>query len=150
VSAVSFTRRGVDINSVVTSLIFTAVMLIRTTLSTLRPAIGQEAPPPAAFGADWPTFRGNNARTGVAGSPGPHAHPQERWRFSLPTGVDTGRSSPTVAGGIVYVGAWGILYAVDAKTGIERGLYVLPEPAQLRALALALNLDPQAMWELSG
>src|SRR5262245_37273736 len=33
---------------------------------------------------------------------------------------------------------------------LERGEYVLPEPARLRALALAIGEPPETLWKISG
>ena len=60
-------------------------------------------------------FRGNSQHTGVYDGKGGFPVQKERWRFK--TG-NVNRSTPAVAGGVVYVGSHtGNLYAIDAKTG---------------------------------
>lgn len=64
--------------------------------------------------ADWPTFRGDAARTGVACAPVP-ATLAIAWSTQLGESVD---ASPAVAGGRVYVGADnGRLYCLSASDG---------------------------------
>jgi outer membrane protein assembly factor BamB len=62
-----------------------------------------------------PMFRGNPSHTGVYDSSATGEFGGLRWRFATGGPV---RSSPAVAGGVVYVGSSdGNLYAVDARTG---------------------------------
>ena len=64
--------------------------------------------------ADWPAFRGNNCRTGYAGPTG-YPSGTATWTLSLGCKIV---SSPVVAGGILYVGAYdSCIYAVDCSTG---------------------------------
>ena len=66
--------------------------------------------------ADWPTFRGDAARTGIAHEAVPDAL-RIAWSRQLGESVD---SSPAVANGRVYVGADnGFLYCLDADDGSE-------------------------------
>ncbi len=66
----------------------------------------------------WPTYQHDDARTGVA--PDPFELPiSEVWTYSG-TGGGASWTSPVVANGMVYYGAWsGYLMAVDALTGDE-------------------------------
>lgn len=69
------------------------------------------APVPAA---DWPVFRGNNARTGYISE---QAYPPltKAWDFQL--GGDI-MSSPVIVDGVVYIGSRaGTIYALNARTG---------------------------------
>lgn len=67
--------------------------------------------------SDWPTVRGNPARTGVADQPGPTGEFGTRWTFNVPNALNT----PLVAGDTVYIAsAVGIVYAIDAGTGQQR------------------------------
>jgi len=64
--------------------------------------------------ADWPTFRGNNQRTGFARE---QAYPplSKVWDFQIQGDVI---SSPVVYEGVVYIGARsGSVYAINAETG---------------------------------
>ena len=62
-------------------------------------------------------FRGGGAQTGVTETVGVDELGGLAWRFRTDGPV---RSSPTVAGGVVYFGSTdGMLYAVDAATGSE-------------------------------
>ncbi|MDA3821875.1 MAG: PQQ-binding-like beta-propeller repeat protein [Bacteroidales bacterium] len=72
------------------------------------------SPLPSAFGGDWPTFRGNNQRTGFTAQ---QAYPPltEQWNFQVQGDVI---SSPVVVDNILYVGARsGSIYALNAQTG---------------------------------
>ncbi len=72
------------------------------------------------------TFHGNPARTGEQPGPGPEGDPTLAWRFQ--TG-DAVRSSPVMAGGVIYVGSNdGSLYALDAETGEERWRFTTDGP----------------------
>jgi outer membrane protein assembly factor BamB len=64
------------------------------------------------------TFHGNVARTGEQPGPNPEGIGSLRWRFQTEGAV---RSSPVLAGGLVYFGSNdGRLYAIDAATGEPR------------------------------
>lgn len=66
-------------------------------------------------------FRGDAAHTGVFSAPGLEAVSGLRWIFQADGPI---RSSPTVAGGRVYIGsADGRLYALDALMGAEAWRY---------------------------
>jgi hypothetical protein len=70
---------------------------------------------PPSRAADAVMYRGNAAHTGEYDGAGGFAAQRERWRFK--TG-NLNRSTPAVAGGVVYVGSHtGNLYALDAATG---------------------------------
>ena len=69
---------------------------------------------PGAVRADWPTFRGDNARSGHA-SAGISDQPTVVWKVELGGSVD---GSPVVAGGKVFVGtSSGAFAALAAQTG---------------------------------
>jgi eukaryotic-like serine/threonine-protein kinase len=66
------------------------------------------------YAADWPTFRGNNQRTGFTQE---QAYPPltEQWSFQVQGDVI---SSPVIVDNILYVGARsGSIYALNAQTG---------------------------------
>jgi len=64
------------------------------------------------------TFRANNGHTGVYESPGPKQLSGVKWAFKAGGPIVT---SPVIAGGVVYIGAWdGHLYAIDQETGKEK------------------------------
>src|SRR5438034_10789346 len=77
---------------------------------------------PRSPAADWPTFRGDPAQTGVAAE----ALPDKlaiRWQFK--TGGDANTASvegtAAIVGGVVYVGAFDDhLHAIDLATGTEK------------------------------
>lgn len=63
-------------------------------------------------------FRGNQERNGVYNTTGIQGPAELKWKFETKDGI---YSSPTVAGGIVYVGSRdGNFYALDSKTGQEK------------------------------
>jgi outer membrane protein assembly factor BamB len=76
---------------------------------------------PAAFPQspnDWPTYRGDNARTARSAATVPEAA-AVLWRYAAPTPVEP--TAPVVAGGLVFVGSHdGIVRAIDAATGRVR------------------------------
>lgn len=81
-------------------------------------AIQADATPIPASDSDWPTYRGDPARSGVSMSPGPVESPAEFWRFQAGGSIN---SEPAVVDGVLYVGSDdGNLYAFDARTGAER------------------------------
>jgi outer membrane protein assembly factor BamB len=89
-------------------------------------------------------FRGDPAHTGVYLSAGVERLGGELWRFQTGGPV---RSSPAVAGDVVYVGSSdGHLYALDRRTGRERwrvpvGSPVNSSPAVARGLVLFGSRD---------
>jgi outer membrane protein assembly factor BamB len=73
------------------------------------------SPSSAPASADWTTYRGNAARTGVTTSAGPRNNPVQIWRVQEPDKVHV---EPVVAGGVVYAGCDdGRFLAFDAATG---------------------------------
>jgi outer membrane protein assembly factor BamB len=85
--------------------------------------------------ADWPTFRGDSARTGRGAAP-IAAQPTLLWKAWLGGSVD---GSPVVASGTVWVGTnRGMFAALDAATGAVRWRVSL-EGAVCSAAALARN-----------
>jgi len=89
---------------------------VKKHLLTKGPAFGKVASPGPANPADWPTFRHDAARSGVATCRAPGSL-QKRWAVPL-----KGRlTAPVVAGGTLYVAAvhQHTLYALDEKTGKE-------------------------------
>jgi outer membrane protein assembly factor BamB len=85
----------------------------------LVPAPGEAAP--AAFPqspGDWPTYRGDNARTARSAATVPEAA-AVLWRYAAPAPVEP--TAPVVAGGLVLVGGRdGIVRAIDAANGRVR------------------------------
>jgi outer membrane protein assembly factor BamB len=74
---------------------------------------------PAAAGEDWPMYLHDPARSASSGdttlSPQNASQLQKVWSFATGGGV---AASPTVVGGVVYVGSWdGYEYALNASTG---------------------------------
>lgn len=96
-----------------------------------------------AAAADWPMFRGNEARTGYAAE---QAAPPlaQAWSFRAGGGI---LSSPAVFDGAVYFGARdGYIYALDARTGAQlwryaAGNWVDSSPAVSPAAVFAASLD---------
>jgi polyvinyl alcohol dehydrogenase (cytochrome) len=94
------------------------------------------APPPPSCPAlvDWPTYGFDLARS--------RFNPEEglinrntvqgleaRWFFSTGTGTGAVSASPTVVGGVVYVGSWnGTMYALDAITGDPIWTFDIADP----------------------
>ncbi|MCX7598959.1 MAG: PQQ-binding-like beta-propeller repeat protein [Armatimonadetes bacterium] len=114
---------------------------------------------PATAVGDWPTFRGDLARTGRAAAP-IGAQPTLAWKTQLGGSVD---GSPVVASGTVWVGTnHGTFAAVDAGTGAVRWRVSL-DGAVCSAAALAqdrlvigtarrflycLGLDGKTLWRV--
>jgi outer membrane protein assembly factor BamB len=74
---------------------------------------------PVAAGDDWPTYLHDQGRSATSGDTTLSAQNasqlQRLWSFSTGGGV---AASPTVVGGVVYVGSWdGYEYALDASNG---------------------------------
>ncbi len=95
-------------------------------------------------GAAPAMFRGNPAHTGAYETAGVRELGGVLWRFETMGPV---RSSPTIAGGTVYVGSTdGSLYAVDAASGAERwhaavGSPVSSSPAVAHGLVIFGSRD---------
>ncbi|MHC4504953.1 MAG: outer membrane protein assembly factor BamB family protein, partial [Planctomycetota bacterium] len=88
-------------------------------------AHGAAAGGPAATGADWPTYRHDNARSGATAS----AIPERLdvvWKASLP-GIPT---APVVAGGLLFVAVRDMhtLFALDRRTGRRRWRFTADGP----------------------
>ena len=91
---------------------------------------------------NWPMYGRNLAHTFSNSksliNPGNVASLVEKWSF--PTG-DAVSASPTVVGGVIYVGAWdGYFYAIDANSGMLRWKFqvdcqntIIPIPLQCLA-----------------
>src|SRR5262249_34688885 len=76
---------------------------------------------------DWPTVRGDPARTGATDQPGPTGQFGVLWTFKAPAALN----APMVAGDTVYVASeGGIGYAVGAHTGRQRWAFDLGSVAQ--------------------
>jgi hypothetical protein len=81
--------------------------------------------------ADWIMFRSDPSHSGV-GTGNATLTPKLLWKYTDGTSID---SSPTVAGGIVYVGSEdGNVYALNAASGVElwkytTGIGVISSPA---------------------
>lgn len=76
-------------------------------------------------------WRATLGRTGEFVSPGPRSAPREKWRFATGGPV---RSSPVVAGGVVYIGSDdGVIYALDLATGAERWRFATGKPVRSSA-----------------
>src|SRR5262245_33291362 len=102
--------------------------------STRFRATDAPAPPSCPALVDWPMYGFDLART--------RFNPQEglinratvpglavRWFFSTGTGTAAVSASPTVAGGVVYVGSWnGKMYALDAFTGAAIWSFDIADP----------------------
>ena len=89
---------------------------VKKHLLTHGPAFGKVANTEGAKPGDWPTFRHNAARSGVASCSSPGS-PQKRWATEI-----SGRlTAPVVAGGRLYVASIDrhTLYALDEDTGRE-------------------------------
>ncbi len=79
--------------------------------------VGEQNEPAVVIGGEsWPIFRGGRNLLGVAQGQLPDAL-ELVWKFKT---ADAVRSSPVIAGGVVYVGSDdGSVYAIDAKSGKE-------------------------------
>jgi len=74
--------------------------------------------------ADWPQFRHDPARTGLADGPGPTLM-QAVW--STPLGAPVHASAAVVAGAVYVADTSGVVYCVDAETGQVRWSTPLPD-----------------------
>ena len=104
---------------------------------------------------NWPMYGRNLAHTFSNDksliNPGNVASLTEKWFF--PTG-DAVSASPTVVGGVIYVGAWdGYFYAIDANSGTLRWKFqvdcqniIIPIPPQ----CLAPGQSPPARFFTNG
>jgi len=102
--------------------------------STRFRALDAPAPPSCPALVDWPMYGFDLARS--------RFNPQEglinrntvpglevRWFFSTGTGAAAVSASPTVAGGVVYVGSWnGTVYALDAFSGDPIWTFGIADP----------------------
>ena len=69
--------------------------------------------------ADWPTYRGDNARSGRSQAIVPVKQIRQLWRYESKTVVEP--TAPVAAGGLVFVGGLdGIVRAFDAASGQVR------------------------------
>lgn len=94
-------------------LLAAVLMLLAVAVPPAGPAVGQSAPSA--------TFRGSADHAGVYAPPPGHAFGGIRWSFATGGSV---RSSPAVAGAVVYVGSTdGGLYALDERDGRLRWRY---------------------------
>ena len=81
------------------------------------PAVATPSPE-EGLAADWPMYRGNPARTGAMAGPGPQGQPIELWRFNA---QGPASRSPAIAAGVAYLQSGdGVVYALDAATGVVR------------------------------
>ncbi len=91
----------------------------------------------APSGGDWSMYRYNLSRSGSIDNAAINTQGELKWSFQ--TG-GTVYSSPTVVGGIVYVGSSdNYLYAIDAATGIEKwkfkaGSWIESSPAVVNGI----------------
>ena len=90
--------------------------------------------PTLAAATDWPTYGFDLARS--------RYNPREeiisrasasrlavRWFFSTGSGTGAVTASPSVVGGVTYVGAWnGTMYALDASTGRPQWTFSIEDP----------------------
>ncbi len=91
--------------------VFPCLCLVALAAAIMHPAVSDAQPVPAMF-------RGEPAPTGKINTRGPNRLGGVAWRFDAGSGV---RSSPIVAGGVVYVGtSAGVVYAIDAASGAAR------------------------------
>ncbi len=104
------------------------VMTISSTPNLVRgPAFGNVACDslPAISGDDWPTYRHDNARSGVTTASIPE-QPAVVWRASLP-GTPT---APVVAGGLLLTAVRNqhTVYALDSRTGAQKWRFTADGP----------------------
>jgi outer membrane protein assembly factor BamB len=96
---------------------------------------------PGAQAADWPTYHGDNARTGVASSP-PLGQLSRAWSAKLDGQV---YASPLIARGRVIVATENnSVYAFDAQ-GKRLWRQHVGTPASASSLACAGNIDPSGI-----
>ncbi|MEP6639291.1 MAG: PQQ-binding-like beta-propeller repeat protein [Chloroflexota bacterium] len=75
---------------------------------------------PSSAGGDWPMFRGDATRSGVA-LQGPAGRPALRWRYQATSSVS---GNISIVGDMVFVGSDdGILHALGLSDGVERWTY---------------------------
>jgi len=96
-----------------------ALLLLMVTLLVAAAEKIHELLPARAAGGDWPMYLHDPQRTGAGSdtilSPADAGQLTKSWSFKT-GGVIA--ASPTVVGGVVYVGSWdGYEYALDAATG---------------------------------
>ncbi len=97
-------------------------------------ALGAPAPASCPALVDWPTYGFDLARSRF----NPHEglinrstvqNLAVRWFFSTGSGVGAVSASPTVAGGVAYVGSWnGTMYALDAFSGQPVWTFDIADP----------------------
>src|SRR6266566_3127295 len=95
------------------------LMLVAITLSGVAGGVMNRLIPARAASGDWPTFLHDTQRTAAGNdttiSAGNAAQLALKWAFNTGGPI---AASPTVVGGIVYVGSWdGYEYALNAATG---------------------------------
>jgi len=95
------------------------LMLVAITLSGVAGGVMHRLIPARAASGDWPTFLHDTQRTAAGSdttiSTGNAAQLALKWAFNTGGPI---AASPTVVGGIVYVGSWdGYEYALNATTG---------------------------------
>jgi len=95
------------------------LLLIAIPLSGIVGEVVHQLIPARAASGDWPTFLHDNQRTAAASdttiTTGNASQLTKKWAFQTGGPI---AASPTVVGGIVYVGSWdGYEYALNATTG---------------------------------
>src|SRR2546429_6090833 len=95
------------------------LVLVAITLSGVAGGVMHRLIPARAAAGDWPTFLHDTQRTAAGNdttiSTGNAAQLALKWAFNTGGPI---AASPTVVGGIVYVGSWdGYEYALNAMTG---------------------------------
>src|SRR6266704_4707133 len=95
------------------------LMLVAITLSGVAGGVMHQLLPTRAAAGDWPTYLHDPQRTAAGNdtilSPANAGRLALKWAFSTGGPI---AASPTIVGGIVYVGSWdGYEYALDAASG---------------------------------
>jgi outer membrane protein assembly factor BamB len=99
---------------------FVAAMLLIVALSGVGLSLGPGLPDLGGGDrdeqTDWPTFRGDAARTGATSSTGPVEAPAQLWSLRLGRRLN----NPVVADDTLYVSGGGTLFALATEDGSER------------------------------
>src|SRR5262245_4167658 len=96
------------------------LVLLAVVTIVVSPAVRAQTGTPVGTDAvqtDWPMYRGNTARTGVAVGSGPLDSPSVVWQVATQGQI---HSEPAIVAGVAYIGSGdNMLHAFDAKTGTE-------------------------------
>lgn len=108
------------------------IVFIVLAASIALPLASERALSEEAAEDEWPTYRGDVARTGVRGASSGGTG-ELLWSVDL-SRYDNAESEPSVAGGVVYVGSdGGTLWALDAVTGSVNWNFTVGDGIKIRS-----------------